>query len=118
LRPDSKLIHNRQRSNSGVVEICPIDEIKGDILKRTLIVIICLLVGSGFFSLPLSGQQSSTSHPLGSHLSNNYQEDLDGLLKRRYIRVLTTLNQTNFFLHRGKFFGYEYEIVKAKSCKR
>jgi membrane-bound lytic murein transglycosylase MltF len=67
----------------------------------------------GFFNLPLSGQQPSTSHPLDRHLSNNYKEDLDGLLKRRYIRVLTTLNQTNFFLHQGRFFGYEYEIVKG-----
>lgn len=27
--------------------------------------------------------------------------------------MLTTLNQTNFFLHHGRFFGYEYEIVKG-----
>jgi len=82
-------------------------------LKRSLIICACLTFCAGFFSLPLLGQQSSTSHPLGSHLLNNYKEDLDGLLKRRYIRVLTTLNQTNFFLHRGKFFGYEYEIIKG-----
>ena len=99
--------------DSSAVEICPIGEIKGVTLKRSLIIFICLSLGTGFFSLPLSGQQSSTSHPLGSHLSENYKEDLDGLLKRRYIRVLTTLNQTNFFLHRGKFFGFEYEIVKG-----
>jgi membrane-bound lytic murein transglycosylase MltF len=72
---------------------------------------------TGFFSLPLAGQQSSTSHPLDSHLSDSYKEDLDGLLKRRYIRVLTTLNQTNFFLHDGRFFGHEYEIVKGYEKK-
>lgn len=27
--------------------------------------------------------------------------------------MLTTLNQTNFFLHHGRFFGHEYEIVKG-----
>jgi len=82
-------------------------------LKRSLIICTCLAVFTGFFSLPLAGQQPSTSHPLGSHLSDSYKEDLDGLLKRRYIRVLTTLNQTNFFLHHGRFFGHEYEIVKG-----
>jgi membrane-bound lytic murein transglycosylase MltF len=82
-------------------------------LKRFLIICACLAVCTGFFGLPLSGQQPSSSHPLGNHQANSYKEDLDGLLKRRYIRVLTTLNQTNFFLHHGRFFGYEYEIVKG-----
>jgi membrane-bound lytic murein transglycosylase MltF len=82
-------------------------------MKRSLVICACLAFFNGFFSLPLAGQQASTSHPLGSHLSDSYKEDLDGLLKRRYIRVLTTLNQTNFFLHHGRFFGHEYEIVKG-----
>ncbi len=82
-------------------------------MKRYLIICACLAFFTGLFSLPLSGQQPSNSHSLGSHLANSYKEDLDGLLKRRYIRVLTTLNQTNFFLHQGRFFGHEYEIVKG-----
>ena len=82
-------------------------------MKGFFFICACLAVFTGFFSLPLAGQQASTSHPLGSHLSDSYKEDLDGLLKRRYIRVLTTLNQTNFFLHQGRFFGHEYEIVKG-----
>jgi len=82
-------------------------------LKRFLIICAFLAVFTGFFGLPVSGQQPPGSHPLGSHQANSYKEDLDGLLKRRYIRVLTTLNQTNFFLHHGRFFGYEYEIVKG-----
>jgi membrane-bound lytic murein transglycosylase MltF len=82
-------------------------------LKRFLVICACLAVCTGFFGLPVSGQQLPSSHPLGSHQANSYKEDLDGLLKRRYIRVLTTLNQTNFFLHHGSFFGYEYEIVKG-----
>jgi len=85
----------------------------GATLKRSLIISACLAFFTCFFSLPLSGQQPSSSHPLGSHQANSYKEDLDGLLKRRYIRVLTTLNQTNFFIHQGRFFGYEYEIVKG-----
>ena len=82
-------------------------------MKRFLVICACLAVCTGFFGLPVSGQQLPSSHPLGSHQANSYKEDLDGLLKRRYIRVLTTLNQTNFFLHHGRFFGYEYEIVKG-----
>ena len=98
---------------NGAAEICSFNEIKGVTLRRSLTICVCLILVTVFFSLSHAGQQPSTSHPLSSHLSNNYKEDLDGLLKRRYIRVLTTLNQTNFFLHQGKFFGYEYEIVKG-----
>ena len=61
---------------------------------------------------PLFSQLSADSHPLGHHLTERYRDDLDGLLKRRYVRVLTSLNRTNFFLHDGKAFGYEYEILK------
>ena len=82
-------------------------------MKRFLVICACLAVCTGFFGLPVSGQQPPSSHPLGSHQANSYKEDLDGLLKRRYVRVLTTLNQTNFFLHHGRFFGYEYEILKG-----
>ena len=53
-----------------------------------------------------------TPLPLGAHLSERYKDDLDGLLKRRYIRILTTLNKTNFFIHQGKFFGFEYSLLK------
>jgi membrane-bound lytic murein transglycosylase MltF len=86
---------------------------KGAILKRSRIFSICLSFSVVFVSLSYAQKPLSNAHPLGSHLSENYKEDLDGLLKRRYIRVLTTLNQTNFFLHHGRFFGYEYEIVKG-----
>jgi membrane-bound lytic murein transglycosylase MltF len=85
----------------------------GASLKRSLIICAYLAIFTGFFSLPLSGQQPSNFHSLGNHQANSYKEDLNDLLKRRYIRVLTTLNQTNFFLHHGKFFGHEYEIVKG-----
>ncbi len=50
--------------------------------------------------------------PLGAHLNEQYTDDLDGLINRRYIRVLTTLNKTNFFIHRGKLFGFEYSLLK------
>ena len=51
--------------------------------------------------------------PLDAHLSEAYCDDLEGLLKRRYIRVLTTLNRTNFFISRGEMFGFEYSLLKG-----
>ncbi len=51
--------------------------------------------------------------PLDAHLSEAYSDDLEGLLKRRYIRVLTTLNRTNFFISRGEMFGFEYSLLKG-----
>jgi membrane-bound lytic murein transglycosylase MltF len=56
--------------------------------------------------------QEHESHLLGSHLSRTYTDDLDGLLENRYIRVLTVFNRTNFFLSKGRFFGFEYELIK------
>ena len=63
----------------------------------------------------LNGAQGSEPERisvLAAHFSLKYREDLDGLLKRRYIRVLTTLNKTNFFISEGKFFGFEYSLLK------
>jgi len=51
-------------------------------------------------------------HPLDAHLSEAYTEDLPGLMARRYIRVLTTMNRTNFFLAGGKAHGFEYALLK------
>ncbi len=84
-------------------------------MKPRRIATLCLIL---FFFLAtfcaaLFSQPSAGSHPLDRHLAERYREDLDGLLKRRYVRVLTSLNRTNFFLHDGKPFGYEYEMLKA-----
>lgn len=51
-------------------------------------------------------------HPLDVHLSRSYTGDLSDLLKRKHIRVLTTMNSTNFFLADGKIGGYEYALLK------
>ncbi|HZA33931.1 MAG TPA: lytic transglycosylase F [Vicinamibacterales bacterium] len=39
--------------------------------------------------------------------------DLDGMVARRYIRVLVTLSKTNYFLDRGKQYGATYDAGKA-----
>jgi membrane-bound lytic murein transglycosylase MltF len=41
-----------------------------------------------------------------------YADDLDGILTRRYIRVLTTFNRTNFFLSGAGLYGFEYSLLK------
>jgi len=56
--------------------------------------------------------QDPDHHPLDAHLSDAYTEDLPGLMERRYIRVLTTMNRTNFFLAGGKAHGFEYSLLR------
>ncbi|CAB1061011.1 Transglycosylase, Slt family [Olavius sp. associated proteobacterium Delta 1] len=62
---------------------------------------------------PVFGQQESNSHPLNFHHSYQYKDDLNGLREKRHIRVLTALNKTNFFLRKGKMYGFEYEQLKG-----
>ena len=57
--------------------------------------------------------QTPEDLPLGAHLSYAYKDDLPGLLQKKYIRVLTTLNRTNFFISEGHLVGYEYSLLKA-----
>src|SRR6056297_3159367 len=52
-------------------------------------------------------------HPLASHLAEAYTDDLPGLLEKRYVRVLTTVNRTNFFVDEGHLVGFEYSLLNA-----
>jgi membrane-bound lytic murein transglycosylase MltF len=56
---------------------------------------------------------AETSLPLDAHMDESYSHDLPGLLDKRYIRVLTTLNRTNFFISDGHLVGYEYSLLKG-----
>jgi membrane-bound lytic murein transglycosylase MltF len=56
--------------------------------------------------------QDPIHHPLDAHLSDAYTDDLPGLLKKKYLRVLTTMNRTNFFLADGKAHGFEYALLR------
>ncbi len=51
--------------------------------------------------------------PLNVHLTETYRDDLPKLLNKRYIRVLTTVNRTNFFIHDGHLVGYEHSLLKG-----
>jgi membrane-bound lytic murein transglycosylase MltF len=85
------------------------NNVKGMFAKSAGIVLILILI-SLFASRT---ERAADKLPLGSHLSKAYRDDLHGLLKRRYIRVLTTLNRTNFFISKGRAFGYEYAMMKG-----
>ena len=78
---------------------------------RTIAAVLLLLL-----NLPanqyLHAQDSDDGHPLDAHLAEQYVADLDGLLERRYIRVLTTYNRTTFFLADGQLRGFEYDLLK------
>lgn len=50
---------------------------------------------------------------LDAHMSKSYTDDLPGLLEKKFIRVLTTLNRTNFFVSDGHLVGYEYSLLKG-----
>lgn len=51
-------------------------------------------------------------HPLDVHLTKTDTGDLPHLIQKRYIRILTTMNHTNFFLDGAKPLGFEYALLK------
>lgn len=66
------------------------------------------------FSLQIQADEKKSllQHPLDSHLTDIMKDDLPVMLERQYIRVLTTINQTNFFLDGIKPQGFEYSLLK------
>jgi len=91
--------------------------------KNVLILIISALILTAFFYFFFlhrnSGydtteltQSGSPVHPLDTHLEKKFTSDLDKIKKRKYLRVLTTLNKTNFYINNGHLFGYEYSLFK------
>jgi membrane-bound lytic murein transglycosylase MltF len=86
---------------------------KGRKLHNYLKMFMFLIIAVGFSYDSVFGQQQPDPHPLSVHHSYRYKDDLNGLKKRRHIRVLTPLNKTNFFLLKGKIHGFEYEQLKG-----
>ncbi len=44
-------------------------------------------------------------------LQKPFKGDLPALKKRRYIRALVSYSKTNFFIEKGRFYGFEYELL-------
>jgi len=62
---------------------------------------------------PAIGPGLVDTDPLGKHVSDVYTTSLAGVLERRYLRVLTSKNSFDYFIHEGRRGGYQYELVKA-----
>ncbi len=79
-----------------------------DTIKR-----LCVTVAVFFLlTSPCYSRDILEDIPLATHLKERYTDDLPGLLKRRYIRVLTTFNRTNFFIASSRTYGFEYSLLK------
>jgi membrane-bound lytic murein transglycosylase MltF len=54
-----------------------------------------------------------TSNTLGDHVGDRYSASLEKVLEKGFLRVLTSRNSFDFFIHQGARGGYQYEMVKA-----
>jgi membrane-bound lytic murein transglycosylase MltF len=57
--------------------------------------------------------EEADTHPLGSHVSDRYAPSLARVLETRFLRVLTSRNSFDYFIHAGHHGGYQYEMVEA-----
>jgi len=55
--------------------------------------------------------ESPLEHSLAEHFGEVCADDLNCMLERGYIRVLVSLNRTNFFISDGEMKGYEYSLL-------
>ncbi len=53
-----------------------------------------------------------TTNHLSTHLNKVVLGDLDQIIKARYLRVLTTKNPYDYFVHHGEMKGVQYEMVR------
>jgi len=60
---------------------------------------------------PKTEESTPLKHSLARHFDEVHTDDLSGMVKRGYIRVLVTLNRTNFFITDGEMKGYEYSLL-------
>jgi membrane-bound lytic murein transglycosylase MltF len=90
---------------------------------QTIILLICLIFGISSKSISFALLENQKNHGkeeksdtfpiVSSHLKEKYTDDLSNLIKRRYIRILTTFNKTNFFISGGQLYGFEYSLFKG-----
>lgn len=50
---------------------------------------------------------------LGDFVTEHYRGDLENILQKNLLRVITSKNSFDYFIHNGKHGGYQYEMVKA-----
>ncbi len=64
-------------------------------------------------SSPVDPLEHGDLGPLGHHLTHHYPASLETVIEKRFLRVLTSRNAFDFFIHRGQRGGYQYEMVEA-----
>jgi membrane-bound lytic murein transglycosylase MltF len=80
--------------------------------KKRSSILLGVLISLLLYGQVCIADEQGSYHQLDVHLSETYTEDLPGLLKRKYVRVLTTMNRTNFFLADGEVHGFEYSLLR------
>ncbi len=86
----------------------------GDSMALDRFIVWIFLMLTPFIATPsLAGNDSNNpQHPLDAHLTKTDTGDLPHLMAERYVRVLTTMNRTNFFLDGAKPRGFEYSLLR------
>lgn len=80
-------------------------------LASALLASLPAAVGPALAAKPEANE--SDPHPLDDHLDATYRADLDGIIERRFLRVLTSHGAFDYFLEDGTPRGFQYEMVKA-----
>ena len=57
--------------------------------------------------------EALADEPLGHHTARAYSGSLETVLERRFLRVLTSNNSFDYFIHQGHHAGYQFEMVRA-----
>lgn len=56
---------------------------------------------------------SFAADSLGDHLFDIEKNDIKQIKKNKYIRILTTKNEFDYYIYQGRHKGYQYEMVKS-----
>lgn len=83
-------------------------------------ILLCVFPGlpggaaAGLFSSLLEGEPPvrNAPLPLSARQREAHTGDLDAMRAQKTIRVLTTFNRTDYFLHNGKACGFEYGLLQ------
>lgn len=59
------------------------------------------------------GLDEAAGEALGRHMAKRYPATLASVIEKRFLRVLTSRNGFDYFLHDGRRGGYQYEMVHA-----
>jgi hypothetical protein len=85
---------------------------KGTRLLVVLAFVSLLLAAETWGQSPAKGSSSKdrSAYKLPDTTAVKWTGDLDGMIKRRQIRVLVTYNKTHYFVDRGTQRGLSYEF--------